>query len=423
MLDGGTNDVTGRARAASSVWRAPGMPSLLGSTALGFAGLALLMPVAPLWVLDGGADELGAGVVNGVLMLCTVIAQLLVGRALGRLGWCRTLVLGACLLGAPGPLHLLTDDVWAVTALAAVRGLGFGIITVCGAMGVAALVDPARRGRAVGAYGLAVAAPQFLLVPLAPWLAERAGFWIVFTFAVVPLLSVPLAGPVARALHASDGPPADPARPAERRDTARLRRALTGPIAALLAITAAGGAVLTFTPRLDPDPVTVYVALLVFTGTAALCRWGFGGFADRHGAAPAIAPLLFAGAAGLAAIGAGTASGHGTTGRVLLVGGMLAVGVAYGGLQNLTLVQSFAAVGERARSSAGTAWNVGFDAGTGLGALAAGGVATATSYTVSYAVLAAVTALVGAGWAGSRWRARGRAGGPPPDGPRESSGR
>lgn len=381
------------------------MPALLGSTSLGFAGAALLMPVAPLWVLDCGGDELGAGTVNAVMMLCTVVAQLLVGRALGRLGWRWTLTLGACLLGAPAPAHLLTDDVWAVTALAAVRGLGFGIITVCGAMGVAALVEPARRGRAVGAYGLAVAAPQFLLIPVAPWLAEGVGYWLVFTLAVVPLLAIPLALPWTRALRTVDHPSAGPgARAAGRRDTAGLRRALTGPIAALLVITSAGGAVLTFTPSLAPDPTTVYLALLVFTGTSALCRWAFGGFADRRGATPAIAPLLFAGAAGLAAIGVGTASGADTTRKVLLIVGMLVLGVSYGGLQNLTLVHAFTAAGEEARSSAGTAWNVGFDAGTGLGALAAGALASAASYTVSYAVLAVVTALVGVGWLGSRWR-------------------
>lgn len=422
MLGGRTNDVTG-SRGAPSVWRAPGMPALLGSTALGFAGFALLMPVAPLWVLDGGADELGAGVVNGVLMLCTVLAQLLVARVLARIGWRWTLTLGAVLLGAPAPAHLLTDDVWAVTLLAAVRGLGFGIITVCGATGVAALVEPARRGRAIGAYGLAIAAPQFLLVPVAPWFADRVGFWLVFTLAVVPLLAVPLAPPVARALRASDRPSAESARPAGRPDAAGLRRALTGPIAALLAITAAGGAVLTFTPSLDPDPTVVYVALLVFTGTAALFRWGIGGYADRRGAAPAIAPLLFVGAAGLAAVAGAAASDHGAAGRTLLIAGLLAVGAAYGGLQNLTLVQSFAAAGERARSAVGTAWNVGFDAGTGLGALAAGAVATSASYTASYTALAVLTALVGAAWAVSRWQGKRAPGGPPSADTREPSAR
>ncbi|MEU6477717.1 MFS transporter [Streptomyces sp. NPDC047017] len=384
------------------VWWAPGMRPLLASTALGFAGLSLLLPVAPLWALDGGTDELGAGLVNTVLMLFTVIAQLLMGRVLGRLGRQRALVLGSCLLGLPALGHLLTDRVAAIAALAAVRGLGFGIITVCGATAVAALVGPERRGRAVGAYGLAVAVPQCLLIPFAPWLAERAGFTPVFVCAAVPLLALPLAPRVAHALHRAGEAPAAPAR--RRGDAGRLRRVLPAPIAALLAITAAGGAILTFTPRLLSDPAAVYLALLAFTATAALSRWRFGEVADRRGAAPAIAPLLGVGAAGLAAVAAGAASGTGAAGPFLVVAGLLVVGVAYGGLQNLTLVQSFATAGEGARSSVSVAWNVGFDAGTGLGSFVAGALATAGSYTLCYTVLAALTASVGICWAGARRR-------------------
>ena len=33
------------------------MPSLLLATFLGFSGFAVLMPVAPLWAVRGGADE------------------------------------------------------------------------------------------------------------------------------------------------------------------------------------------------------------------------------------------------------------------------------------------------------------------------------------------------------------------------------
>ncbi|TPW91625.1 MFS transporter, partial [Mycolicibacterium fortuitum] len=60
------------------------MPALLACAALGFAGFALLLPVAPMWAVRIGADNLGAGAVNSVLMLCTVVAQLLVGRVLRR---------------------------------------------------------------------------------------------------------------------------------------------------------------------------------------------------------------------------------------------------------------------------------------------------------------------------------------------------
>jgi MFS family permease len=372
------------------------MPWLLGSAALWFSGFALLVPVAPLWVIHGGSDDLGAGLVTGVMMACTVLAQLSMRRVLAGLGWRRTLVLGSGLLGLPALGHLATDGLWAVTALAALRGLGFGIVTVCGATAVAAFVEPGRRGRAIGALGLASAAPQFVLVPVAPWLAERAGFGLVFGLAVLPALAIPLAWPIARAIGDSDRAPADGRR---RGTAAALWRVLAGPIAALVVITASGGAILTFTPRILASPALGFAGLLSFTGAAAASRWGAGGIADRFGATAGIAPLLFTGALGLAAIGLRADSIQDTPGRVLVIAGLFLTGVAYGGLQNLTLAQAFNAAGESARSSVSIAWNLSFDAGTGLGAFAVGAIATAASYSAAFGVLALAVGLTGVCWA------------------------
>jgi MFS family permease len=319
------------------------MPWLLGSAALWFSGFALLVPVAPLWVIRGGSDDLGAGLVTGAMMACTVLAQLSMRRVLASLGWRRTLILGSGLLGLPALGHLLTDGLWAVTTLAALRGLGFGVVTVCGATAVADFVEPGRRGRAIGALGLASAAPQFLLVPVAPWLAERAGFGLVFVLAVLPALAIPLAWPIARAVGDSDRALADGA----GHGTAALWRTLAGPIAALVVITASGGAILTFTPHILASPAPGFFGLLAFTGAAAVSRWGGGGVADRFGATVAIAPLLFTGALGLAAIALGADSARDVSSRVLVIPGLLVVGVAYGGLQSLTLTQAFADAGNR----------------------------------------------------------------------------
>ena len=379
-----------------SVWRVPGMPWLLGSAMLWFAGFALLVPVAPLWVIRGGSDDLGAGLVTGVMMACTVLAQLSMRRVLPGLGWRWTLVLGAGLLGLPALGHLATDRLWPVIGLAALRGFGFGIVTVCGATAVASFVEPGRRGRALGALGLAIAAPQFILVPVAPWLAERAGFGLVFVLAVLPALAIPLAWPIARAVGDRDRAPGDDS---GHGPGARLWRVLAGPIAALVVITASGGAILTFTSHILASPALGFSGLLAFTGAAAVSRWGAGGIADRFGATPAIAPLLFTGALGLAAIGLRADSVHDSAGRVLVIAGLLVVGVAYGGLQNLTLTQAFAVAGEPARQSVSIAWNLSFDAGTGLGAFVVGAIATATSYSVAFAVLALAAGSVGGWWA------------------------
>ena len=379
-----------------SVWRVPGMPWLLSSAALWFSGFALLLPVAPLWVIRGGSNGLGAGLVTGAMMAGTVLSQLSVRRVLAGLGWRWTLVLGSGLLGWPALGHLATDQLWAVTALAALRGLGFGIVTVCGATAVAVFVEPARRGRAIGALGLAAAAPQAILVPLAPWLAQRAGFGLIFVLAVLPALAIPLAWPVARAVGQPGRGPADGSGPGV---TGARWRALAGPLAALAVITAAGGAVLTFTPRILASPAAGFFGLLAFSAAAAASRWAAGGAADRFGAAAGIAPLLFAGALGLAVVALKADGTHDAPGRVLVISGLLLAGIAYGGLQNLTLAQSFAAAGEGARSSVSIAWNLSFDAGTGLGALAAGAIATAASFSAAFAVLALAAGLVGAGWA------------------------
>jgi hypothetical protein len=72
--------------------------------------------------------------------------------------------------------------------------------------------------------------------------------------------------------------------------------------------------------------------------------------------------------------------------------------VAYGGLQNLTLAQAFIAAGEPARATVSIAWNLSFDAGTGLGAFATGAIAAATSYPVAFGVLAVAAGLVGGSW-------------------------
>ena len=317
-------------------------------------------------------------------------------RVLVGLGWRWTLVLGSGLLGLPALGHLFTDRLWPVMALAALRGLGFGVVTVSAATAVAALVEPGRRGRAIGALGLASAVPQLVLLPVAPWLAERAGFWCVFLLAVLPALAIPFAWPIARAIGDGDRAPADGSAPGT---AVALWRALAGPIAALAVITASGGAVLTFVPQIFTSPALGFWGLLAFTAATAACRWGAGGVADRFGAAPAIAPLLFTGALGLAAIGLTVDSVHDASSHALVVSGLLLAGAANGGLQNLTLAQAFAAAGEPARSTVSIAWNVSFDAGTGLGAFAFGAIATAASYSVAFVVLALAAAFAGGCWA------------------------
>jgi len=256
------------------IWREPGMPHLLLTTGFAFAGFAVLLPVAPMHVVALGGDTFLAGLVNAVLMASTILTQLVVERVRSKIGWSVVLVLGCLFLGLPALVEIFASQAWHVIALAAVRGIGFGIITVSGASAIAVLFTPERRGRAVGAYGLAVAAAQLLLTPLAPWIAETAGFTTAMVLAAIPIVGIPFGISAGEVIgrHPRTVPTAT-IKPATVTGPRIPLVRLLPPIAALTAVTCSGGAIMTFAPQFAPDAVLTLVLLLVFTATAAISRW------------------------------------------------------------------------------------------------------------------------------------------------------
>lgn len=373
------------------IWRQPGMAPLVVMTCAGFSGYAVLLTVAPLWAVEGGASTAGSGLVNGVLLLFTVLTQLLVPRALRSFGWGPVLTVGLALLGVPGVLMSLDDGLVVVLALSAVRGIGFGVLTVTGSAAVAALVGARRRGEAIGAYGLAVAAPNLVLLPAGPWIAESVGYWVAFTLSALPLVGIPAALRLASALRLSapDLHPGAPSGPDPNDPESAAYRRLLPPMLLLLAVTLAGGAVITFTPQMVDSPSVVAGGLLLMGLSAALSRWRVGVLADRYGAHRFVVPLVPLTGVGMALVAWSVAGSDGVRVGSFLVA-MLLVGLCYGGLQNLTLVISFAAVSRRHHNLASAVWNVGFDAGTALGSVAVGVIAGLTSFATAFLVAGAV---------------------------------
>jgi len=370
------------------------MRPLVAVTLTGFAGYAVLLPVAPLWVVRGGAGPAGAGLVNGVLLLATVVTQLFVPAALRRFGWRPVMSAGMVLLGLPAVLYVLSDALAPVLALSAVRGIGFGVLTVTGSAAAAALVDPARRGEAIGVYGLAVALPNLLLLPAGSWVAQNVGFASVFVVSALPLAGIPAVARLARALHGhapdllepTSGDAADDPRSAAYR---RLLR----PMVLLLSVTLAGGAVITFVPQMVEDELLGAAGLFVLGLLAALGRWRAGALADRHGAQRFLWPLVVLTASGSGLVALAVRGPEATDPAVFLTA-MVVLGLAYGALQNLTLVVAFEVVSRRHHNLGSAVWNVGFDAGTALGSVAVGAIAAAASFATAFTVVAALAAAV-----------------------------
>lgn len=371
------------------VIRTPGIPALMVMSALSFAGFSALVSIVPLWAVRGGADEVGAGLVNAVMMAATVAVQTTVPAALRRFGWRVTLLAGVVLLGAPSLVLLTTDALPAILALSAVRGAGFAVVTVCGSSAVARLVDAPRRGRAIGLYGLSLSAPQILLVPTSVWIANNIGIWAVFAIGAAPILAMIPAFLLGRRLDQAERAPEPELLHGA---TTRLWLPLIAPSAVLLTITAPGGALLTFVPQFPEVGGYAVAGLFALTVCSASARWLIGGLADRFGYLPFQPPLLLLGGVGLASCVWAMAGGGGGA----LVVGMALTGIAYGSLQNVTLVESFAAVGPRHRDTASAVWNIGFDTGTGIGSLLVGFIAAQTSFGVGLGITAALCVVVAA---------------------------
>ncbi|MDP9429920.1 MAG: MFS transporter [Actinomycetota bacterium] len=370
----------GRTEVGTSLWRLPPMRALAGVTALGFVGYSLTLASLPAHAVAGGAAVDTAGLVTAVFLVVTIAGQSAVPVLTARYGAGPVLVAGLAALGAPAPLYAVDDGLLWLSAVSAVRGLGFAVLTVLGATLAARVAPPERRGEAIGVYGLAIAVPHLVAVPagVALVLYGHAG-WLAW-LAASPVLALPLVPAVVR------GARAEP--PAGTSSSRAAVRAALAPSAVLLVVTLAGGGLVTFLPIERPDGVLATAALLVFGVTGAVSRWRAGVLADRAGTRLLLPLAVGVSAAGMAAVAFGLGAGAGW-----VLAGAAVFGAGYGTVQNLTLLASFARAGEGGATAASAMWNASFDAGTAGGALALGLVAAGVGLPWTYVLVAGALLL------------------------------
>lgn len=342
----------------------------MAATVGGFSGYALLLPVVPLWAVAGGAGETAAGATNAVFMLVTVITQLAMPWMLKRVDIRVLFAAGTVLIGAPTPLFALSAELWPLLGVSALRGIGFGLLTVTGSALVAELVPVAQRGRAAGLYGLAIGLPNVLLLPAGVWLSERVGF--VPLFWVAGVLPVAAASSVLWIERVRVGG-------REHGEGLSGLMALLPSWTVMVVATASAGGLTAFL-SMAIDQTLASVALLAFGATGMIGRWAAGRLGDRFGQLRVLAPSIIIGAVGfgLLSVAAGLAE------PVALAGAAL-FGAGFGAVQNTTLVLML----ERTSSgSASTAWNIAFDGGQGIGAIGFGALVSTTGFSVTFAVTA-----------------------------------
>jgi len=349
-----------------SLWRLDGIRQLVAVTLLGFVGFAATLSALPWWAVQGGASLAQAGLVTTAMLTATVLTQTAVPAMVRRFGSGRSLAVGLLALGLPAPLLALTSELAPLLLVSAVRGTGFAVLTVVGSTLTFTLAPRGRHGEAAGIYGLAIGLTSVAVVPGAVALAQNVGFWPVAALATLPVAAVPYALRMARQ-EAEDAA----ATPGGAPRHLRAVLAVAVPSLLLLVVTLAGSGLTTFLPIERPLGLLAPAGLLLFGATSALSRWRAGLLADRVGTRRLLPVSAAVCAGGLAGVGLGLL---GTGDWLVLVAAALA-GVGYGAVQNLTLVAAFARVDPVDTPTASAVWNLSFDGGTAVGAVAVGALA------------------------------------------------
>ncbi|WP_297006606.1 MFS transporter [uncultured Corynebacterium sp.] len=399
--------------AALAVLKVKGLPLTLLSVFCAFLGWSLLLPVIPVAMLDDGYGDALAGLSTGIFMAATVGTQFFVPRLLRSVGYVPVMIGAAVLLGVPSAFYLIDGGAWFVLLVSAVRGIGFGAVTVAQSALLAELVPPRQLGRANAFFGAAIGVGEILGFSIGLTLYTHAGD-SVFLIAVVCGVVGALGALGVPPLRAAPKQPAEQAEPAATH--APLWKLALVPVVGLCTGAMGFGALSAFAAPavggVDPAVAATVAGLaLAVTGAAQIVgRIISGWWADRIGE-----PGRLVVWASLCAVGGMLAMAtviHTAPSGGALVAGALGsaalFGLGFGGVQSETLLMMFARMPRERLSEASATWNMSFDSGTGAGSAVLGVVASSSGYG---GVFLAGAGLVGLGTvtlAGDRWLGRHR---------------
>lgn len=155
----------------------------------------LLFAVLPVFVVQElhGADS-DVGMIMGAFAISAVLTRPLSGRLVDT--WSRKagLSIGALLYVIFPALYTQATTVFMMLALRFFHGIGIAIYTTSGSVLVADMAPPARRGEAMGYYGMAMNLSMAVGPALGVVLATRIGFaglfWLASILALISLLLV-----------------------------------------------------------------------------------------------------------------------------------------------------------------------------------------------------------------------------------------
>ena len=344
---------------------------VFGSALLAFLAVGCVLPVLPRYVHGPlRAGDVWVGVVTGAFAFTAVVARPFAGRLADRRGRRAVVGGGALLVATGGALYFVPGGVPSLLLARLVLGAGEGAVFTAGATWVVDLAPVARRGQAIGLFGLAVWGALSAGPLIGEGLFQAGGYSLVWAFATVS----PLVG-VALALRQPGG---EPAAQALARPPLLPPEVLRPGIA--LALANVGYAALAGFIVLDLDRLGVGHGAGVFTAFAAAVvgtRLVLGRLPDRFGGRASAIAAGVAEAAGLALIALAGSLAFAVVGAVVM-------GMGFSTLfPSLALIVVNRAGGDRRGGALGM-FTAFFDIGVGLGGPLAGAIAALAGYPAAF---------------------------------------
>ena len=334
-------------------------PFVLVCLATGFFYLSfyLILPVMPLYVADLGGTSNQIGLIIGLFAFVAMFMRPLAGWLIDTRGNRKVLVAGMAIFLLASLGYLLTPSVRGILALRLFHGLGMGLFPTAATVVIAELAPPARRGEAMGWFGIANSI-AFILGPAGGLaVVARMGYAVLFLLAAgvaalglacIWLLRLPARKPLS------------PARLPRLGDV--FSRAALLPSAILLLLYLPYGSIISFIPIVATQRGLTNPGLFftVYAAAMLLVRSKAGGISDRRGRAAVILPGMAIAAVSLVVLG--VASGP----AGILAGGAI-FGIAFGMAQPtlMALVVDRVSPAERGKAMGTfyTAWELGIAAG------------------------------------------------------------
>lgn len=354
--------------------RGRAMPAVLWAGGLGFSGYFMMLALAPAMASEYGGD-VAAGTVTTTFMLATVATQVSMSRLLRVHTPQALLRLSLLLLGLPTLAYLLPNVLLLGLAAAALRGIGFGIITIMTTALVSIYAPEGERGAALGFYGFMTSAAGVVFPALSVFMLGRSqGFISVVVAAALPLFGLAVLKPIK---EASPSPVLPAGAQGSSLRSACANWAILLPVLMFVPSAIAYGGLFTFLPRSSSVPTA---SLLFFGGGFAVGRYLGGRLSDRFRTAQIVVGFTLLALLGVLA----TAINSDGIGAALFP---LCAGLGVGSTATTSLMMVMRALRPGEDGLGSTIWNIFFDIGIAIGGLGLGLLSSNSGYVLAYSAI------------------------------------